>query len=88
MLFRMDIREWESDIRVKFSIIADQPDASWQGLKGVVISLIRDLDFQLDGPQMAAVVEPFMKGFAPDQVYFSLERRFRWGLVNVDIVGS
>lgn len=91
ILFREDIQSWESDPRIEFFTIVDQPDQSWKGRTGVVTLPIRDLEFEPDGRQVAAVVGPpvmyrfvamelFKKQFAADRVYFSLERRFRCGV--------
>jgi sulfhydrogenase subunit gamma (sulfur reductase) len=91
ILFRDDVASWESDPRIEFFTIVDQPDQNWKGRTGVVTLPIRDLEFESDGRQVAAVVGPpvmyrfvamelFKKGFEPERVYFSLERRFRCGI--------
>jgi NAD(P)H-flavin reductase len=91
ILFREDLRSWEADPRMEFITIVDQPDPSWKGRTGVVTLPLRDLEFEKDSRQVAAVVGPpvmyrfvamelFKKNFDPDRIYFSLERRFRCGI--------
>jgi len=91
ILFREDIQAWESDPSIEFSVIVDNPDEHWTGRTGVVTLTIRDLEFDSDRPPVAAVVGPPVmykfvakelldKGFVPDRIYFSLERRFRCGI--------
>lgn len=91
MLFLDDIHEWESDPETEFFVIVDKADDTWKGRTGVVTLPIRDLEFEDIARPIAAVVGPpvmykfvaaelFKKGFTQDQIYFSLERRFRCGI--------
>lgn len=91
ILFKEDLQSWEADPRIELFIVVDKPDPSWKGRTGVVTLPLRDLEFEPDGRQVAAVVGPpvmyrfvamelFNKNFEPHRVYFSLERRFRCGI--------
>lgn len=91
ILFRDEIEKWRSDSNLEFSIIVDEPDDDWQGRTGVVTLPLKDLDFKGESRKVAVVVGPpvmfkfvtmelFKKGFQGDDIYFSLERRFRCGI--------
>lgn len=91
ILFKDDIRTWQSDSSMDFIVIVDSPDETWTGPTGVVTLPIRDLELDFGSQPVAVVVGPpvmykfvalelFKKGFTQDRIYFSLERRFRCGV--------
>jgi sulfite reductase subunit B len=91
ILFREDIERWRSDPAIEFTVIVDEPDERWTGKTGVVTLPLKDLEFDDNSRKVAVVVGPpvmfkfvtmefFNKGFNGDDLYFSLERRFRCGI--------
>lgn len=91
ILFHEDIRSWEASPDIEFFSIVDKPDETWTGRTGVVTLPLRDLEFDAGNPPLAAVVGPpvmykfvaaelLKKGLSGDDLYFSLERRFRCGI--------
>jgi sulfhydrogenase subunit gamma (sulfur reductase) len=91
ILFEDEVKLWCEEPDVEMYVTVDKPDDAWTGRSGVVTLIIRDLDLRSVASCAAVVVGPpvmyrftamelFDKGMVPDQIIFSLERRFKCGI--------
>jgi len=87
-LFTREFEEWQQ--KIDFRITCDIADESWQGAVGVVTTLCYEMKSKPDytialtcGPEIMmqfAVKDLLERGFEPDQIYVSLERRMECGI--------
>ena len=90
MLFRDEIKQWESRDDVDFRITVDRGDPSWKGNVGVITTLVPPLDIDLGRTDAIICGPPIMYKFVVlslqskhlphSQIYLSLERRMKCGL--------
>ena len=91
ILFREDIEAWSNDAGVEIHVTVDEPDETWTGRTGVLTEPLKEeIDIApertiaaITGPPVMfkfVAAELFKKGMASDQIYLSLERRFRCGI--------
>ncbi len=90
ILFPEDVAAWSEDPGVELYVTVDRPDAEWTGRTGVITEPLKEIAVD-PGRTMAAAVGPpvmfrfiamslFEKGLSPENIYFSLERRFKCGI--------
>ena len=90
LLFRQDLRKWESDPDMELHLIVDQPDDNWEGPTGVVTDPLKKLEIDPERTVAAVVGPPVVfrfvamellnKHMREEHIYFSLERRFQCGI--------
>ena len=90
LLFRDELKAWESNLGVDYRVTVDRGDETWQGHTGVITTLITDLDPHPDTTYAVVVGPPIMykfvllslksKGFHDNHVIVSLERRMKCGV--------
>ena len=91
LLFQRDVAKWRAAADIGLHLIVDKPDPAWRGEVGVVTTPLRRVELdQHHCVVVAAVGPPVMykfvamelerKGFARENIYFSLERRFKCGI--------
>ena len=88
LVYKDALKEWSSKIEVHLTV--DEGDESWSGKEGVVTTLLPEI--QLEVGQSVAVVcgppimmkfttrELLAKGFAPEQIYLSMEKNMSCGI--------
>ncbi len=90
LLFRDELDKWQAKANVDTYITIDSPAAGWDGLTGVVTIPLRELEVE-PANTVAAVVGPpamyrfvafelFEKQIPHENIFFSLERRFKCGM--------
>ncbi|MCD6359697.1 MAG: FAD/NAD(P)-binding protein [Armatimonadetes bacterium] len=90
LLFRDEIEQWEAMDDVETYITIDTPAEGWDGLTGVVTVPLRSLEIEPERT-VASVVGPpamyrfvafelFEKNIPHENIFFSLERRFKCGM--------
>jgi sulfite reductase subunit B len=90
ILFKEEIKKWQSDGEMEFHITVDQPDENWRGRTGVVTEPLKEIDVEAKGTVAAVVGPPVMyrfvikellsKGVDEGNIYLSLERHFKCGI--------
>jgi sulfhydrogenase subunit gamma (sulfur reductase) len=90
ILFTKEIKMWEKDKDIEFSMTVDRPDEKWTGNKGVITTLIPKLNLDVQNTIATVVGPPIMYKFVlmalkgkriPDEnIYLSLERRMKCGV--------
>ncbi len=90
LLFRDELREWEAVDDVETYITIDAPAEGWTGLTGVVTVPLRSLQVDPQRTVVAVVGPPamyrfvafelFEKNIPRENIFFSLERRFKCGM--------
>ena len=90
ILFKDEIKQWESQSDIEFKMTVDRPDDQWAGNVGVIPTLIPPLDFDVENTLVAIVGPPVMYKFVimalkskrvPDEnICMSLERRMKCGV--------
>jgi len=91
LLFRDDLELWPKAQDVEIHITVDQPDNAWRGRTGAVTLPLREINVDSGSSTVVAAIGPpvmyrfvamelFKRGFSEDQIYFSLERRFKCGI--------
>ena len=90
LLFRRQYDDWASRNNVDLAVTVDNPDPAWKGNVGVVTTLLRGLDLDVEnalafscGPSVMlkfvtlALLELKLK---PDQIYLSMNRKMSCGI--------
>lgn len=90
LLFQKETAEWAENPHLDFYLTVDKPDEAWQGRTGVVTEPLREMDLDPDNTIAAICGPPVMfrfvamellqKGLSGQNIYFSLERRFKCGI--------
>jgi NAD(P)H-flavin reductase len=89
MLFVEDLREWRQHFDLDIELTVDSADDTWRGSVGVVTRLIPMLEFGTDAVAMVCGPGVMMmftartlrdQGFAPENIYVSLERNMKCGV--------
>lgn len=90
ILFRRDIEAWLNDSSIELYLTVDHPDKEWKGRTGVLTGPLRELEIDPRSTLAAVVGPPVMfrfvaaellqKGFSTEDIYVSLERRFKCGI--------
>jgi len=92
LLFRRQYAEWAAHDRVSMEVTIDRPEPGWTGKVGVVTTLLDAIGSEVDIPNAYAftcgpeimlkfVTQTLMeKGFAPEQIYLSMNRRMSCGI--------
>lgn len=90
ILFKDEIKKWETNPNVEFHMTVDQGDEKWKGRTGVITTLVPPLELNLENTIATIVGPPIMykfvimalksKGLADDNIYMSLERRMKCGV--------
>jgi sulfhydrogenase subunit gamma (sulfur reductase) len=91
ILFNEEIMEWQETREVELYLTVDRSDATWKGRVGTLVLPLRELRVQPDTSLVVASVGPpamyrfvavelFKKGLQDNQIFFSLERRFKCGI--------
>jgi NAD(P)H-flavin reductase len=90
LLFRDELERWQAMDNAEIYITIDSPAEGWDGLTGVVTAPLRALEIE-PANTVAAVVGPpamyrfvafelFEKQIPHENIFFSLERRFKCGM--------
>lgn len=89
LLYAGQHEQWTADPKVDFTCTIDSPQEGWTGNVGVVTTLLKDVD--VDKPNCLCFVcgpgimlkfttlELEQEGFAPEQIYLSMNRRMSCG---------
>ena len=92
LLFRRQYDEWAARDKVSVEVTIDRPEPGWNGKVGVVTTLLEDIGSEVDisnayafscGPEIMLkfVTQTLLeKGFAPEQIYLSMNRRMSCGI--------
>lgn len=91
ILFEDEVESWLNAPGIETHLIVDQPDDAWKGRSGVVTLPLREIEFHPGSRVTACVVGPpvmyrfvamelLLKGMSEEEIYFSLERRFKCGI--------
>jgi len=90
LLYRRMYDEWAAHPKVDFTCTIDVPEPGWTGRTGVVTVLLKDLDIDVQnavavscGPDVMlkfVTQELLGIGFAPEQIYLSMNRRMSCGM--------
>ena len=90
LLFRDELKEWESTEGVDLRITVDNADETWKGNVGVITTLIPPLEIDLKNTMALIVGPPVMykfvllslsaKKFPEENIILSLERRMKCGV--------
>ena len=91
LLYQQELRQWESSSDLELILCADRLNgAKWPGREGLVPNVLRDIAPEAQNavalvcgpPIMLKFTHPVLNklGFAPDQVYVSLENRMKCGI--------
>lgn len=90
ILFKKDVKKWEKNKDIEFSLTVDQADGNWNGNLGVITTLIPPLDLDVKNTIACIVGPPVMYKFVilalkskripDDNIYLSLERRMKCGV--------
>ncbi|HOK39692.1 MAG TPA: 4Fe-4S dicluster domain-containing protein [bacterium] len=90
ILYRNEIKMWESRDDVEFHITVDKADENWKGNKGVITTLFSKIKINplntvavIVGPPIMykfVMMELFAKNILHDNIYMSLERRMKCGV--------
>jgi len=92
LLFRRQYAEWAAHDKVSMEVAIDRPEPGWTGKVGVVTTLLDNIGREVDIPNAYAftcgpeimlkfVTQTLLeKGFAPEQIYLSMNRRMSCGI--------
>jgi NAD(P)H-flavin reductase len=92
LLFRRQYAEWADHEKVSVEVTIDRPEPGWVGKVGVVTTLLDSIGSEVDIPNAYAftcgpeimlkfVTQTLLeKGFAPEQIYLSMNRRMSCGI--------
>ena len=92
LLFRRQYAEWTAHDKVSVEVTIDRPEPGWTGKVGVVTTLLERIGSEVDIPNAYAftcgpeimlkfVTQTLLeKGFAPEQIYLSMNRRMSCGI--------
>ena len=90
ILFREETEQWSENPDLDFCLTVDEPDDEWEGHTGVVTEPLKEIDIDPENTIAAACGPPVMfrfiamellkKKLPEEQIYFSLERRFKCGI--------
>jgi len=92
LLFRRQYQEWAAHEKVSMEATIDRPEPLWTGKVGVVTTLLENIGAEVDIPNAYAfscgpeimlkfVTQTLLeKGFAPEQIYLSMNRRMSCGI--------
>ena len=90
ILFIDEIKQWQKNKDIEFSMTVDRPDDKWKGNTGVITTLIPPLQLDVSKTIATVVGPPIMYKFVmmalkskriPDEnIYMSLERRMKCGV--------
>jgi NAD(P)H-flavin reductase len=92
LLFRRQYAEWAAHDKVSMEVSIDRPEPLWTGKVGVVTTLLERIGSEVDIPNAYAftcgpeimlkfVTQTLLeKGFAPEQIYLSMNRRMSCGI--------
>ena len=90
LLYRGQYEQWASHEKVDFTCAIDRPQEGWSGRTGVVTTLLRDMDIDVDnalvfvcGPTIMlkfATLTLLEVEFAAEQIYLSMNRRMSCGM--------
>jgi len=92
LLFRRQYAEWAAHDKVSVEVTIDRPEPGWTGKVGVVTTLLDSIGSEVDIPNAYAfscgpeimlkfVTQTLLeKGFAPEQIYLSMNRRMSCGI--------
>jgi len=92
LLFRRQYDEWAAKEKVSMEVTIDRPEQGWTGKVGVVTTLLENIGAEVDvanayaftcGPEVMLkfVTQTLLaKGFAPEQIYLSMNRRMSCGI--------
>ncbi len=90
LLFKDELKEWESESGVDLRITVDNGDETWTGNVGVITTLIPPLEIDVNNTMALIVGPPVMykfvllslsaKKFPEENIILSLERRMKCGV--------
>ena len=90
LLYRDEYEQWAAKPKVDFTCTIDNPQEGWSGRTGVVTTLLAGVDVEKSnsyvfvcGPSVMlkfAVFSLLQEGFAPEQIYLSMNRRMSCGM--------
>lgn len=90
LLYKNELEIWENNPDIEFQVTVDQPSPDWDGIVGVITTLIPSVNLDLPNTIAAIVGPPIMykfvllslqtKGLADENMYLSLERRMKCGV--------
>lgn len=90
ILFKDEIKQWESRKDMDFRMTVDRGDPSWKGNVGVITTLIPPLSIDLEKTEVVVCGPPVMYKFAimslqskqisNEKIWVSLERKMKCGL--------
>ncbi len=90
ILFPDEIREWQENNSVEFTMTVDRADANWKGNVGVITTIIPPLELDVDNTMVAVCGPPVMykyvllalkgKRIPEENIFISLERRMKCGV--------
>jgi len=90
LLYRSEHEQWAAKAKVDFTCTIDNPQAGWSGRTGVVTTLLTGVDVDKSnsyvfvcGPSVMlkfTVFSLLQEGFAPEQIYLSMNRRMSCGM--------
>jgi NAD(P)H-flavin reductase len=92
LLFRRQYDQWAAHEKVSMEVAIDRPEPGWVGKVGVVTTLLDNIGSEVDIPNAYAftcgpeimlkfVTQTLLeKGFAPEQIYLSMNRRMSCGI--------
>jgi len=90
LLYRDQHAEWSKHEKVDFTCTIDFPQQGWDGHVGVVTTLLKGMDIDrrnscvfVCGPSVMlkfTTFELIQEGFAPEQIYLSMNRRMSCGM--------
>ncbi len=90
LLYRNELNMWESNPGIEFQVTVDQPSPDWNGIVGVITTLIPTVSLDVENTVAAIVGPPVMykfvllslhtKGLPEKNMYLSLERRMKCGV--------
>ncbi len=90
LLYRNELSEWEKRNDVQLHVTVDKGDENWEGRTGVVPVIVKELRVDTENtvalvcgpPVMIKFTLPVLAelGFAPEQVYLSLEMKMKCGI--------
>jgi len=90
LLYRNELSDWEQRTDVQLHVTVDKGDENWKGRTGVVPVIVNELIVDTENTMALVCGPPIMikftlpvlaeLGFAPEQVYLSLEMKMKCGI--------
>jgi sulfhydrogenase subunit gamma (sulfur reductase) len=91
ILFKDEVMGWRENRKVELYLTVDRSDATWRGRVGTLVLPLRELRLHPATSLVVASVGPpamyrfvavelFKKGLHDEQIFFSVERRFKCGI--------